>query len=177
MYKLIFTILLVFSMNSYAVEGGNYSDLSMFPKWAGVLKKQPLPSIPYHLVTKMDLRKINGQINRLITFKGDSENNWQTPNQTRKLRTGNCKDYAVMKYYELVAVGAHPENMLVVVGIYKPLNELHAVLQVRLEDGKIYVLDSLGNDVIEASDYYKNKFIIAYGINNIRWTRTPLEDK
>lgn len=177
MRKLIFMILLGFSVNSYALEADNYNDISTFPKWTAVLKKQPLPAGHYHLVTKADLQKVNGQINRSIVFKSDSENNWQTPNQTMKLHRGNCKDYATTKYYELVNAGVHPEDMLIVVGIYKPLNELHAVLQVKLEDGKLYILDSLSNDIIEASDYYKNKFIIAYGINNIRWTRTPLEDK
>lgn len=177
MYYFLSTLLLIFSINAFALEGDHYNDLSTFPKWQSVLKKEPLPHAEYHIVVVTDMVQINDKINHSIKFKDDSENNWQTPSETKKKGTGNCKDYAALKYYELVRAGIHPDDMLIVVGKYIPLAELHAVLQVTLEDGNVYILDNLSDSIIPAKEYYKNKFQVAYGINNTRWTRTPLEEK
>lgn len=180
MRNLLILSCFLFAFNAHALEGDNYSDLSTFPKWVKVLHDQPLPKIHYKKVSLDQLKAINIKDNEAISFKSDNENDWQTPSKSLKLKTGNCKDYAILKFYDLIAAGVHPEDMLIVVGNYKHPNgvkELHAVLQVNLDD-QLYILDSITNEPVKAETYYKTSFPdVAYGINNTHWTRKPLEDK
>lgn len=137
------------------------ADFNAFPKWQHVIDNQPLV---LGAAYNVDLETINEHYNHQIKFKSDVRiDYWQTPGETLALGTGDCEDYAIIKYYDLAAKGINPDDMMIVVGSYN--GELHSVLKVGSR-----ILDNQSDKIIAASKYKMN---IAYGINHSHWTRTP----
>lgn len=66
---------------------------------------------------------------------------WQTPEESIQLQTGDCEDFAVLKWHWLKALGVPEEDMHFAIGMHKAQRMYHAVLRVKL-DGKEYFLDN-----------------------------------
>lgn len=59
-----------------------------------------------------NLAEMNDYWNHYIKGKADASNldYWQTPSETVACKTGDCDDYAVIKYFTLLAYGAIPSE-------------------------------------------------------------------
>ena len=86
----------------------------------------------------------NVYVNKLIIYKMDPVDNWQTPNETLELGAGDCEDYAILKQS---LIGEGTVYLVYLMGV-KP-NPYHAVLIT--DDG--YVLDNRYPTLQHASQY------------------------
>lgn len=91
---------------------------------------------------------------------------WEIPAEFLK-RSGDCEDYAIIKYFTLKELGFAPDRMRIVV-LRDTLRDLaHAVLVVYL-DKDAYVLDNLSNAVL--SHERLRHYLPQYSINESgRW--------
>jgi len=90
------------------------------------------------------------------------EDYWETPYEFLDV-SGNCKDYAIAKYYSLKALGVPVEKMRVIV--LQDLNLggiIHAVLGV-YDNGELWILDNQNPNVIPALKIYHYRPL--FGIN------------
>ncbi|MDR1857640.1 MAG: transglutaminase-like cysteine peptidase [Desulfovibrio sp.] len=79
------------------------------------------------------------------------EDRWETPAEFLA-RSGDCEDYAIVKYFTLKELGVPAEDMRIVVLRDTLRNVAHAVLVVYVGD-EAYVLDNLGNVVLPSSRF------------------------
>jgi len=93
-------------------------------------------------------------------------NYWSTPAEFMK-NSGDCKDYAIIKYYALKQLGVDPDSMRIVVLTDVIRNLAHAVLAVYYE-GNAYILDNLSNLVLPHTrlTHYRPQFSVN---ENYRW--------
>lgn len=96
------------------------------------------------------LRYVNAFWNRW-PYKEDIHNwgqqdYWEIPAEFLK-KSGDCEDYAIIKYFTLKELGMPPEQMRIVVVRDTLRNLAHAVLVVYLEQDA-YVLDNLSSAVL-----------------------------
>lgn len=92
---------------------------------------------------------------------------WEIPAQFLK-KSGDCEDYAIVKYFTLRELGIAPSQMRIVVLRDTIRNLAHAVLVVYL-DGEAYVLDNLSN-VIQPHTRLRH-YSPQYSVNETgRWT-------
>ena len=102
----------------------------------------------------------NRAVNSVLSYREEDPNAadsdyWQTFMETIDRGTGDCEDYAIMKYHVLRAMGVRPEAMTLLVLKNASTGQYHAVLAVSL-DGKNLILDSLTDRILEddvAGDY------------------------
>jgi predicted transglutaminase-like cysteine proteinase len=71
---------------------------------------------------------INYRVNKLIAYKRDSVENWQRPEVTKRIGTGDCEDYAILKAKMLVEAGVDPSILKIGVVRTRKSQSLHAVL-------------------------------------------------
>lgn len=67
---------------------------------------------------------VNKAVNFAIRYQDDDTNIWQTPNDTLKIGTGDCEDYAILKYAALKSLGV---DVQIVIGWVPRLKSYHAV--------------------------------------------------
>jgi len=94
------------------------------------------------------------------------DNYWETPYEFMEV-SGNCKDYAIAKYYSLRALGVSPDRLRVIV--LQDLNLggiIHAVLGVYVAD-ELLILDNQSRRVMPALKIYHYRPV--YGINEDAW--------
>lgn len=117
---------------------------SVRPKWEAM--KQTLKNKPL----KEKLQQVNTLFNQW-QYKKDIavwgvEDYWATPAEFMK-KSGDCEDYAIVKYYALRDLGV-PAEQLRVVALTDTLYDIgHAVLVVYM-DGDAYVLDNVTNLIL-----------------------------
>ena len=86
---------------------------------------------------------------------------WAIPAEFIK-KSGDCEDYAIIKYYTLRELGQPDETMRIVV-LKDTLRKLaHAVLAVR-EGDKVFILDNVSNAII--SHDRLSHYLPAYSLN------------
>lgn len=93
---------------------------------------------------------------------------WATPYEFMDVN-GDCEDYAIAKYYSLIAAGV-PESQMRII-IVQDLNLggiIHAILGV-YDGDKLYILDNQIKRVVEALSIYHYRPI--YGTNAKHWWR------
>lgn len=74
------------------------------------------------------------------------EDYWAIPQEFLR-RSGDCEDYAIIKYFTLKELGLSPKTMRIVVVRDTVRNLGHAVLAVYM-DGTAYILDNLSNAIL-----------------------------
>lgn len=67
---------------------------------------------------------VNKAVNFAIRYQDDPADVWQTPNDTMKSGTGDCEDYAILKYAALKSLGV---DVQIVVGWVPQKKSYHAV--------------------------------------------------
>jgi len=113
-------------------------------------------------------------VNRFLNgwrYKTDAENHgrrdyWATPLEFLR-RSGDCEDYAIIKYVTLRELGFDADRLRVVV-VRDTVREIaHAVLAVYLDDD-VYILDNLSQAVLAQEDV--TRYVPYYSINErSRW--------
>ncbi len=103
------------------------------------------------------------------------EDYWAIPAEFLR-RSGDCEDYAIVKYFTLKELGVAPETMRIVVVRDTVRNLGHAVLAVYMDD-TAYILDNLSNAVLPHNRL--RQYRPQYSVNeqgrwaHLRVTRTP----
>lgn len=130
------------------------TDLKFSKKWDGVkddiLVKTPEIKNVLIYTRKLSLRdkvlSINVSVNSYVYYKAELEgsDHWQSANETLKLGTGDCEDYAILKYRLLVESGVNPNQIFLVIGKYSNIG--HAELIV-VEGDNYYVMDNSYSDL------------------------------
>jgi len=72
---------------------------------------------------------INDAYNYTIRYKTDAKDHWQTPKETARLRTGDCEDIAIAKYFECIDQGISIDDLMLVVGRERGI--MHMVLKAK----------------------------------------------
>jgi len=104
-------------------------------------------------ITLKDIAALNLNINRTIKYFYDPA--WKTPVQTWTDKTGDCKDYATLKYSILNKLGLSEDELMIIVGEIKSLeikNPQHAFCLAWIENAW-RVLDNNFDHLIEPKDY------------------------
>ena len=97
---------------------------------------------------------------------GRKEDYWAIPMEFLK-KSGDCEDYAIVKYFSLKELGVPAEDMRIVVVRDTVRNLAHAVLVVYLDDNA-YVLDNVSSAVLPHSRV--RQYSPQYSINErSRW--------
>jgi len=107
---------------------------------------------------------INAYLN-LHPYVFDRINYWETPREF-VLRDGDCKDYAIAKYFSLRYLGWPEEQLRVVVVQDLNLRVAHAVLAVYIK-GEIMILDNQAHQVVKAESI--RHYLPYYSINESFW--------
>jgi predicted transglutaminase-like cysteine proteinase len=163
------------------------SNLKMFPKWRGTLKRfeDELKSCGTDQCKKnqwqavvdnlrdqdlmAQLRTINTEMNdkRYITdpVNWNLPDYWATPFQFMR-KNGDCEDYAIAKYMALRDLGVSVDDMRIVVLNDLNLRIAHAVLAVYV-NGKAYILDNQISKVVPANSIHHYQPV--YSINENGW--------
>ena len=114
------------------------------------------------------LQSVQTMINLQIKFKDDVGDYWQSPEESLIRRTGDCEDYAFLKYFMLRQLGFSEENLRVAYVYYKETfsgnNLAHMVLVVKLNDTN-YLMDNMRANVVELSNVKDLTF--KYSMNQI----------
>ena len=86
---------------------------------------------------------------------------WAIPSEFIK-KSGDCEDYAIIKYYTLLALGQPDDTMRIVV-LKDTLRKLaHAVLAVK-EGDKVFILDNVSNAIVSHDRLLH--YVPAYSLN------------
>lgn len=122
----------------------------------------------------LPLRRQLDEINRFLnrwTYRTDMENfgvedYWESPLEFLE-RSGDCEDYAIIKYVSLKALGVPVDKMRIVVVMDVLRNVAHAVLAVYV-DNDILIMDSLFDAVLSHTKV--TFYVPQYSINEkTRW--------
>ena len=168
-------------------------DLSPFPKWTGVMRKQPsaiekmkkdcdesgclkekwdaLIESVKSSASSEQIREVNSYHNK-IPYIEDMVNwgkndYWETLHEFLR-RHGDCEDYAISKYYTLRQLGFPPDQMRIVILKDRNLGVMHSVLAV-YNDGTALILDNQFSSVV---DHKKIRhYEPVYSINEHNWWR------
>jgi predicted transglutaminase-like cysteine proteinase len=174
--------------------------ISKLPKWSGVLAKMkawkgyfkspPLTKLPAksswlklakELKGKSDMEKLKG-VNRFFNqwpYRLDKANYgqsdyWASPPEF-VMKSGDCEDYAIAKFYALRELGFSGDDMRIVAVKDRIRNIGHAVLVVYLPDDA-YVLDNQTVMVLSHAKY--KHYLPQYSVNEkFRWMHVPASKK
>ncbi len=91
---------------------------------------------------------------------------WASPEEFRRI-SGDCEDYAIIKYFTLKELGFEVEDMRILIVRETIRNIAHAVLAVYFE-GDILILDNLNNSLLSHTRY--RNYDPQYSVNEqFRW--------
>lgn len=179
MRKLILTAALILATTAQAYAAPehfnlwNYpatphNDISQFKSWESVMKREAampdtievkgwkkfLASISPAETNIGKLELVNNYFNSLH-YHTEAElygkYNYWADVQEFLIRGGDCKGYAMGKYFSLLQLGFTPKDMAVIVLLDQQKNELHAVLAV-FQGEEIFILDNQDEEIRKAGE-------------------------
>ena len=121
-------------------------------------------------IKEFSISEVNDFWNKKIEYK--KENNidiWQNPKETWELKTGDCEDFAIAKYYDLIDLGVDKEKLsLLWVIMNNPIyinrkKESHIVLLYE-KDNNQWVLDNYSSEIVPLSS--RSDFLIKVAVLN-----------
>jgi predicted transglutaminase-like cysteine proteinase len=165
------------------------SSIKLFPRWTDMLDRHqteerrgdpPCAPSRFHRCTVIDwlaflasergrdrrtqLADVNSFIN-LHPYVLDKTNYWETPREFA-VHDGDCKDYAIAKYFSLRYLGWSQDELRIVVVQDLNLRVAHAVVAVYVDDG-IVILDNQVRQVVRADSV--RHYMPYYSINESHW--------
>ena len=107
-----------------------------------------------------------------IWSSGASPDYWATPNETMNSGTGDCEDYAILKYFVLTTMGVSPAQLRIAYVAIETDRRTHMVLTYApSRDGETLVLDNMRETVAPTSDredltpiYSFNRYMLWKGL-------------
>lgn len=107
---------------------------------------------------------------------------WQNPYEFSTYKKGDCEDYAIAKYYDLMNIGMPEDRLLVVYGRHIPNDEAHMVLFVMIGN-EWFVMDNITDVIKPVRQRTDIEFV--YGFNTItnfdmrhaKWREFPADTK
>lgn len=177
------------------------SKLKNLPKWQRILKiykdkpgidaafqvsnrkreAQAWTSLKGSLSGKSALEKVKG-INSFFNqwpYRTDNQvyklnDYWATPDEFIK-NSGDCEDYAIVKFYALKQLGVNPNSMRLVILKDTIRNLDHAVLAVYIGED-VYILDNVTQMVLTHENY--RHYRPYYSLSEVyRWAHVPPSNK
>ena len=150
------------------IQGSGPCESQALLAWQAMIKSQagPPDAEQLHAVNRF----INGWAPRTDQANHHREDYWASP-LTFLSRSGDCEDYAIIKYVSLRQLGYAPDQLRLVV-VRDVLRDMaHAVLAVRLND-EIHILDNLFNAVLP--QHMVSQYVPYYSVNeNARFSHLP----
>lgn len=144
-----------------------------FKEWADLIRRHRGE------LTLATLNTVNLFFNERWPYKADTQNwgkeDWWVDPGVFLEKSGDCEDYAIIKYFTLKEIGFAMQQLRLVIvkDTYRQLD--HAILSVSLKK-KYYILDSLLTMVIE--DHEAWQYAPAYSINEKhRWLHFQVKAK
>jgi predicted transglutaminase-like cysteine proteinase len=125
------------------------------------------------------LRRVNDFFNRRVQFREDQQawgrsDYWATPLETLAKGAGDCEDFAIAKYFSLMALGVPAEQMRLIYvkarigGPSSRIQQAHMVLAFYpTPDAEPQVLDNLITDIRPASGRPDLQPIFSFNSNGI----------
>jgi predicted transglutaminase-like cysteine proteinase len=107
------------------------------------------------------LKLVNREVNRVIAYRSDKGDKWQTLAQSAARGAGDCEDFAIAKMQLLAEIGFAPEQLQFIVLKDTRRQLYHAVLAVHV-DGKRYILDNLSNTAASDDIFRTYKPIVSF---------------
>lgn len=162
------------------------TDTSAFTKWRAVNQKHTADNAQGAVSTQLKkivgapaarfeamLAQVNQRVNHRLKYAPDDvvwgqNDYWASPAETLARGTGDCDDFAIVKYYSLLALGTPAAEMRIVILNDQTQNVLHAVLAVE-HGGKQYILDNRYESVYQDNTMHHYRPI--YALNGSRWWR------
>lgn len=137
-------------------------DFEALKGWIGVLNRQPV--LQHKGVPSYDVMKtINEDCNKKA-YAVTPE--WPTPAEFTAAKSGDCKGFAICKYYKLRTAGFSANQLNLWSGDYAGHPHLVLVVSVR---GIQYVLDIVNPNLPQAQEYFYNHFQPSYRFNEFGW--------
>jgi predicted transglutaminase-like cysteine proteinase len=90
----------------------------------------------FQYVSDMELHKIKDK--------------WMSPQEFKDLKSGDCEDFAIAKFFELLKSGIPENQLLLVYSFYK--NEAHMVLVYYDQNNQPYILDNITDELLKPED-------------------------
>lgn len=145
-------------------------DMRTFPKWTRVMEAEkpktpagPVKSLPKLLdATQAHYRGIPYVDDQDIYGVGDY---WATREEMKRERAGDCEDFAIAEYFDLLEAGVPEDQMLISVVWAKQTQEIHAFLRVGDK-----VLDRRAERVLTA-DEALNYYTPIFSISRLGWKK------
>ena len=82
-----------------------------------------------------EVRRIDNRVNNMIEYKFDDVDYWQTPEETLNLKTGDCEDYAILKWQMMVDAGINSDDIYFIMIYFPEIDSYHLMLEY---NGKYY---------------------------------------
>lgn len=139
-----------------------------FARWRKARPSPPVVPVADGL-TWHGVENLNENINRRIKYKSDAIDEWQTADETQSCGTGDCEDYAILKYRTLLHLGIAEDRLCFVLAeiAAMPSNQQHAFLIVEL-NGERKVLDNKFDNLITPQAYLDTNLIPKKGFSGDR---------
>ena len=77
-----------------------------------------------------ELHRIDNEVNRSIEYKYDTVDEWQPASETDTLKTGDCEDFAILKYQKMIDMGIDQNSIYFLIVKLKGSKSNHAMLRV-----------------------------------------------
>jgi len=113
-------------------------------------------------INRKNYRRDRREMSPSVAPGGQAElrNHWSTLLEFLE-RGGDCEDYAVAKYFLLRELGFAAEDLRVVVSYDRSVRAYHAVLAVRRDDGRAWLLE-LDDTIVKAA---QGNYRFVYALN------------
>lgn len=118
-----------------------------------------------------EIARINTDVNNKLTYKSDAGDYWQTPKETQLLNTGDCEDFAVLKWSKLIDSGIDERSIyFVLVNMNGEFNN-HLMLSIDnayydltswnrwFYDGDFTLIEKFNRFELPKDRYTKNNFL------------------
>jgi len=112
------------------------------------------------------MSRVNSWVNTKVRPVDDrtarhAADHWASAGQTLSRRSGDCEDFAILKYQMLAALGVDRQDMYLTLARDLVRNADHAVLIVRHE-GRFYMLDNATNALLDATEAHDYRAMMSF---------------
>ena len=115
------------------------------------------------------IARVNAEVNARTAYVSDMDSHgilehWARPSETMIAGSGDCEDYAILKFWLLADLGFRPDDMFILIVQSATLSTHHAVLAVKSGDDYV-ILDNLAKTVLSTRQarHYEPVFSVNAG--------------